>query len=161
MTHQVPGNGHEQAAHRRLMRFGSHADPATPMWEERGTTVQAVAGHLARLWDTQAAPTDGASPLVTEKGSAHARASVLNLIVIVVDDAAADRVVATLGGLGVRRQRYVVDRDVARFVGLHRPRLRRRRRGLLRDRDGERQHGGGGVRDQAATGSVRRSVHHR
>ncbi len=102
MTHQVPGNGKEQAAHRRLMRFGAHSDPATPMWEERATTVQAVSGHLARLWDTQSTVADGTTPLVTEKGSAHARASVLNLIVIVVDDVAADRVVATLGGLGVR-----------------------------------------------------------
>jgi glucose-6-phosphate dehydrogenase assembly protein OpcA len=92
----------EQAAHRRLMRFGVHADAATPMWEERNTSVRAVAGHLARLWDTQAAATNGDAPKMTEKGSSHARASVLNLIVIVLDDAAADRVVSTLMDLGVR-----------------------------------------------------------
>src|SRR5688500_6929905 len=45
---------------------------------------------------------DGAEPLITEKGRPHARATVLNLIVTVVDAAAADRVVHTLMGLGVR-----------------------------------------------------------
>ena len=39
---------------------------------------------------------------MTEKGLPHARASVLNLIVTVADDAAADRIVRTLLDLGVR-----------------------------------------------------------
>ena len=39
---------------------------------------------------------------MTEKGLPHARASVLNLIVTVNDDAAADRIVRTLLDLGVR-----------------------------------------------------------
>ena len=34
----------EQAVHRRLMRFGEHESLATPMWEERDTSVRAVAG---------------------------------------------------------------------------------------------------------------------
>jgi glucose-6-phosphate dehydrogenase assembly protein OpcA len=84
------------------MRFGANQQVATPMWQERATTVQAVAGHLARLWDAQtAADADGVAT-ITEKGLSHARASVLNLIVLVVDDAAADRVVDTLVALGVR-----------------------------------------------------------
>lgn len=91
----------EQAVHRRLMRFGEAESLATPMWEQPDTTVQAIAGHLASLWDTPATDAGGA-PLITEKGLPHARASVLNLIVTVVDDAAADRVVQTLLGLGVR-----------------------------------------------------------
>jgi glucose-6-phosphate dehydrogenase assembly protein OpcA len=102
MTFNLLGDDGEQAAHRRLMRFGAHADPATPMLEERDTTVRAVAGHLARLWDAQVAASDDSAPKMTEKGSSHARASVLNLIVMVVDDAAADRVVDTLMDLGVR-----------------------------------------------------------
>lgn len=102
MTLQLPGDG-EHAAHRRLMRFGAAQQPATPMWEASHTTVQAVASHLARLWDAQAAAADDENAAtVTEKGLSHARASVLNLIVIVVDDEAAARVVDTLMALGVR-----------------------------------------------------------
>jgi glucose-6-phosphate dehydrogenase assembly protein OpcA len=71
------------------------------MWQERDTSVRAIAGHLASLWAV--ADTDEAGgPLVREKGLPHARASVLNLIVTVVDGAAADRAVRTLLGLGVR-----------------------------------------------------------
>ncbi len=102
MSRQIADPGEEQAAHRRLMRFGANQQPATPMWAERGTSVQAVAGHLARLWDSEPSADANGSPSVTEKGLAHARASVLNLIVLVVDDAAADRVVGTLVALGVR-----------------------------------------------------------
>jgi glucose-6-phosphate dehydrogenase assembly protein OpcA len=91
----------EQAVHRRLMRFGEAASLATPMWEQRDTTVRAIAGHLSSLWDAPTAPA-GSGAVVTEKGLPHARASVLNLIVTVVDSAAADRVVQTLMGLGVR-----------------------------------------------------------
>ena len=96
------GAREEQAVHRRLMRFGEAESLATPMWEERDTSVRAIAGHLASLWDVPAGYDDGGDPLVTEKGLPHARASVLNLIVTVVDEAAADRVVHTLVGLGVR-----------------------------------------------------------
>jgi glucose-6-phosphate dehydrogenase assembly protein OpcA len=84
------------------MRFGEAESLATPMWEERNTSVRAIAGHLASLWDAPPGLDDGGEPLVTEKGLPHARASVLNLIVTVVDEAAADRVVRTLVGLGVR-----------------------------------------------------------
>ena len=91
----------EQAVHRRLMRFGEAESLATPMWEQRNTTVRAIAGHLSSLWDAPSSPA-GAGAVVTEKGLPHARASVLNLIVTVVDSAAADRVVQTLMGLGVR-----------------------------------------------------------
>jgi glucose-6-phosphate dehydrogenase assembly protein OpcA len=92
----------EQAVHRRLMRFGEADNLATPMWEERDTTVRAVAGHLASLWDAPAHVDDEGEQTFTQKGLPHARASVLNLVVTVVDDAAADRVVRTLMGLGVR-----------------------------------------------------------
>jgi glucose-6-phosphate dehydrogenase assembly protein OpcA len=92
----------EQAVHRRLMRFGEAESLATPMWEQRNTTVRAVAGHLASLWDAPAKVDEQGVTTITQKGLPHARASVLNLIVTVVDDAAADRVVQTLMGLGVR-----------------------------------------------------------
>ncbi len=92
----------EQAVHRRLMRFGEAESLATPMWEERDTTVRAVAGHLASLWDAPPRVDDDGTQTFTQKGLPHARASVLNLIVTVVDAAAADRVVHTLMGLGVR-----------------------------------------------------------
>jgi glucose-6-phosphate dehydrogenase assembly protein OpcA len=93
---------HEQAVHRQLMRFGEHASVATPLWEERDTSVRSIAGHLASLWDTPSTVDDDGGRLVTEKGLPHARASVLNLVVTVVDAGAADRVVQTLMGLGVR-----------------------------------------------------------
>ena len=91
----------EQAVHRRLMRFGEHESLATPMWEERNTSVESIATYLSSLWDAGMRSEDG-DQLVREKGLPHARASVLNLIVVVVDDDAADRVVRTLMGLGVR-----------------------------------------------------------
>lgn len=84
------------------MRFGEAETLATPLWEERDTTVRAIAGHLSSLWDASAGADDAGGALVTEKGLPHARASVLNLIVTVVDGPAADRVVQTLEGLGVR-----------------------------------------------------------
>ncbi len=84
------------------MRFGEAESLATPMWEQHGTSVRAIAGHLASLWDSPPGVSDGGDPLVTEKGLPHGRASVLNLIVTVVDEPAADRVVRTLEGLGVR-----------------------------------------------------------
>jgi glucose-6-phosphate dehydrogenase assembly protein OpcA len=84
------------------MRFGDDESLATPMWEQRDTSVQAIAGHLSSLWDVPAGTDAGGETLITEKGLPHARASVLNLIVTVVDAEAADRVVHTLMGLGVR-----------------------------------------------------------
>jgi glucose-6-phosphate dehydrogenase assembly protein OpcA len=101
MTQHIPTATDEQAVHRRLMRFGEAESLATPMWEQRATSVRAIAAHLASLWSAPPR-TDGAEPLITEKGLPHARASVLNLIVTVVDAAAADRVVRTLVDLGVR-----------------------------------------------------------
>jgi glucose-6-phosphate dehydrogenase assembly protein OpcA len=101
MNQHIPTVTDEQAVHRRLMRFGEAESLATPMWEERATSVAAIAAHLASLWAPPAV-VDGVEPLITEKGLPHARASVLNLIVTVVDAAAADRVVRTLVDLGVR-----------------------------------------------------------
>ncbi|HUF07414.1 MAG TPA: glucose-6-phosphate dehydrogenase assembly protein OpcA [Candidatus Binatia bacterium] len=102
MNEQVPSAAEEQAVHRRLMRFGDAESLATPMWEQRDTSVQAIAGHLSSLWDVPAGTDAGGEARITEKGLPHARASVLNLIVTVVDGEAADRVVQTLMGLGVR-----------------------------------------------------------
>jgi glucose-6-phosphate dehydrogenase assembly protein OpcA len=102
MTDQPRTAHEEQAVHRHLMRFGEAESLVTPMWEERDTTVRAIAGHLARLWDVPPVGEAADPPRVTEKGLPHARASVLNLIVTVVDGQAADRVVQTLMGLGVR-----------------------------------------------------------
>lgn len=84
------------------MRFGEAESLATPMWEERDTSVHAVAQHLASLWDASVAAADESEPVVGEKGMPHGRASVLNLIVTVLDAPAADRVVHTLMDLGVR-----------------------------------------------------------
>lgn len=103
MTGSQPEAVHEQAVHRQLMRFGEADSLATPLWEEDDTSVRAVAAHLASLWDSPPAGGDaGDDRVVTEKGQSHARASVLNLIVTVTDGKAADRVVRTLMGLGVR-----------------------------------------------------------
>jgi glucose-6-phosphate dehydrogenase assembly protein OpcA len=87
------------AVHRRLMRFGEAASTVAEPWVERDTTVEAIAAHLARLWTSEA---NGEDSRVTEKGMSHARASVLNLIVMVPDEASAGRVVETMVGLGVR-----------------------------------------------------------
>ncbi len=84
------------------MHFGEVENLATPMWDDPNTSVRAIAGHLASLWDVPLGLDDGGDPLVTEKGLPHGRASVLNLIVTVGDEAAADRVVHALVGLGVR-----------------------------------------------------------
>jgi glucose-6-phosphate dehydrogenase assembly protein OpcA len=92
----------EQAVHRRLMRFGEHESLASPLWEQRNTSVRAIAAYLATLWEPPARLEETGQALVTEKGMPHARASVLNLIVTVVDDAAANRIVNTLLGLGIR-----------------------------------------------------------
>ena len=103
MTRSPGAAGDEQSVHRRLRRFGEAESLATPMWEDRDTSVHAVAVHLASLWDASvAAAADAGDPVVGQKGQPHARASVLNLIVTVVDAAAADRVVHTLMDLGVR-----------------------------------------------------------
>jgi glucose-6-phosphate dehydrogenase assembly protein OpcA len=102
MTRHMASTTDEQAVHRRLMRFGEAESLATPMWEERGTSVGVIAAHLASLWSQPVSTPDTTEALITEKGLPHARASVLNLIVTVVDGAAADRVVRTLVDLGVR-----------------------------------------------------------
>jgi glucose-6-phosphate dehydrogenase assembly protein OpcA len=91
----------ELAVHRRLMLFGQSETLATPMWEERGTTVAAIETQLALLWGVAEAATSG-DARVTEKGLPHARTSVLNLIVTVANSAAADRVVRTMMSLGIR-----------------------------------------------------------
>jgi glucose-6-phosphate dehydrogenase assembly protein OpcA len=80
------------------MRFGEAATTVAPIWSERDTDCATIAAHLAQLWTS----TSEGGPHVIEKGLPHARASVLNLIVTVPDAMAADRVVQTLLGLGVR-----------------------------------------------------------
>lgn len=87
------------AVHRRLMRFGDADSTVTQPWIEHDTSVSAIAAHLARLWTDHP---DGDDPTITEKGLQHARASVLNLIVMVPDEVEAARVVETMIGLGVR-----------------------------------------------------------
>ena len=87
------------AVHKRLMRFGQAESIVAPAWVEPDSTVRAVEAHLANLWSSRPEPDDAT---VTEKGMPHARASVLNLIVMVPDEKAATRVVATMVGLGVR-----------------------------------------------------------
>jgi glucose-6-phosphate dehydrogenase assembly protein OpcA len=98
-----PGAGgaeDELAALRRLMRFGEAETIIAPPWMEHDTSVRTVEAHLAGLWT--ATTSDDGDPLVTEKGLPHARASVLNLIATVPDAASAERVVATMLGLGMR-----------------------------------------------------------
>ncbi len=85
--------------HHRLMRFGDADSTVTQPWVERDTSVRAIEAHLAQLWTDH--PT-GDDPTVTEKGLQHARATVLNLIVMVPDELEAARVVETMTGLGVR-----------------------------------------------------------
>jgi glucose-6-phosphate dehydrogenase assembly protein OpcA len=87
------------AVHRRLMRFGDADSTVTQPWVEHDTSVGAIGAHLARLWTDHPR---GDDPTVTEKGLHHARASVLNLIVMVPDELAASQVVETMIGLGVR-----------------------------------------------------------
>ncbi|MDH4334836.1 MAG: glucose-6-phosphate dehydrogenase assembly protein OpcA [Chloroflexota bacterium] len=87
------------SVHRRLMRLGVAESAVAEPWAERDTSVRAVGAQLARLW---AVGEGDGEPVVTEKGLPHSRASVLNLIVTVPDDAAAERVVATMLGLGFR-----------------------------------------------------------
>ena len=85
---------------RELERFAQAPSLATPVWEARDTSVPAIEAQLAELWTPPAASGDDA--VITEKGLPHARASVLNLIVTVVDAEAADRVVRTMMDLGIR-----------------------------------------------------------
>ncbi|MDP9243915.1 MAG: glucose-6-phosphate dehydrogenase assembly protein OpcA [Chloroflexota bacterium] len=92
----------EQTVHRHLMRFGEAESLATPMWEQRGTTVSSIAAQLAMLWDPPVNRSEEGEAQVTEKGLPHARTSVLNLIVTVAHHEAAGRVVRTMMGLGVR-----------------------------------------------------------
>lgn len=92
----------EQAVHRHLMRFGEAETLATPVWEANDTTVSAIGTRLGELWNVASQPKADASGSMAEKGLLHARASVLNLIVVVVDEAAAERVVRTMLSLGTR-----------------------------------------------------------
>src|SRR5438105_5054494 len=92
----------ELAVHRRLMEFGEAETLATPVWEAKGTEVAAIETQLARLWGLPDVSNGDGDARVTEKGLPHARASVLNLIVTVVDAEAAERVVQTMMSLGVR-----------------------------------------------------------
>jgi glucose-6-phosphate dehydrogenase assembly protein OpcA len=92
----------ELAVHRQLMRFGEADTLATPVWEQRGTTVAAVEAQLARLWGAAESAPTGDETRVREKGLPHARTSVLNLIVTVLDSAAADRAVHAMMSLGIR-----------------------------------------------------------
>ena len=85
--------------HRRLMTFGDAKSIVAEPWVEASTTVGAIEAHLAQLWTDHAPSGD---PTVTERGLHHARASVLNLIVMVPDEASAARVVATMSALGIR-----------------------------------------------------------
>lgn len=87
------------AVHRRLMHFGEADSTVTQPWIEPDSSVRAIEAHLARLWTDHPR---GGDPTVTEKGLHHARASVLNLIVMVPDAVAAARVVETMIGLGIR-----------------------------------------------------------
>ena len=87
------------AVHHRLMRFGEAESNVAEPWVQRATTVRAIEQHLARLWTDQPGVSD---PTITERGLQHSRASVLNLIVMVPDAAAAAHVVETMTGLGVR-----------------------------------------------------------
>ncbi len=84
------------------MQFGDAETLATPVWEARDTSVDAIGMRLAELWNIGSQPDSDSSSVVAEKGLLHARASVLNLIVVVVDEAAAERVVRTMLGLGTR-----------------------------------------------------------
>ena len=46
-----PPASEEQAVHRRLMLFGEAESLATPMWVQRDTTCQAIAGPTGLLQD--------------------------------------------------------------------------------------------------------------
>jgi glucose-6-phosphate dehydrogenase assembly protein OpcA len=100
--------GDVRTEHRHLMRFGEHETLAQSLWEERDTTVRAVAAELAKLWTAPAGQDNGADPVIREEGTSHARTSVLNLIVTVLDEGAADRVVDTMLELGVRHPSRVI-----------------------------------------------------
>lgn len=96
------------------MRFGDAETLATPVWEANATSVAAIEARLAELWNI-GTDGDADTPWVTEKGMPHARTSVLNLIVVVDDEAAAERVVHTMLTLGIRHPSraivLVTDRD--------------------------------------------------
>ncbi len=66
----APSATEDQAVHRRLMRFGEAESLATPMWEERDTTVQRDRRPLASLWDVPIGFDDGGDPLDDREGPA-------------------------------------------------------------------------------------------
>jgi glucose-6-phosphate dehydrogenase assembly protein OpcA len=93
----VPG-----AVRDALVSRDEEVPAALPGWEERDTSVAAVESQLSRLWAGPVAQDEAGMPVIHERGLPHARASVLNLIVTVLDAGAADRVMQTLRDLGVR-----------------------------------------------------------
>ena len=56
----------EIAVHRRLMQFGEAESLATPMWEQRGTSVAAIEAHLAHLWAATSTPAAGADAILLD-----------------------------------------------------------------------------------------------
>ena len=70
-----PSHIEEQAVHRHLMRFGDAESVAMPMWVERDTSVRAIAGYLASLWESPSTDDGNGMPIMAEKGLPHARAS--------------------------------------------------------------------------------------
>jgi glucose-6-phosphate dehydrogenase assembly protein OpcA len=80
----------------------SLAPVESPYWEMRGTTVRAIDAELGRLWHQATTEPGGPDLVITEKGAPSARTSVMNLIVTVPDEETADRILATLLGLGPR-----------------------------------------------------------
>lgn len=109
MNHpSLPYPDDERAARRHLMRFGQAPAQARSVWEQRDTSVAGVAAQLARLWTVPGEHEDGDEPRVREEGASHARTSVLNLIVTVLDEEAAERVVGTMVELGVRHPSRVI-----------------------------------------------------
>ena len=109
-TPLVPAGASDQARderdeHRHLMRFGQTEMVIMPMWAARDTSVREIEAQLGRIWETRIdaePPLPDGTPNVMEKGRSHARASVLNLIVTAPDGEAAERIAATMMGLGVR-----------------------------------------------------------
>lgn len=95
----------ERAQHRHLMRFGQTEMVVMPMWAAEDTSVREIEAQLGRIWETRMdtlPPLPDGSANIAEKGRSHARASVLNLIVTAPDGEAAERIAATMMGLGVR-----------------------------------------------------------
>ena len=78
----------ELAVHRRLMRFGEAESTVAPSHGSSADTTRAPRSRPT--WPAVDHGRPRTAPRVTEKGLPHARASVLNLIVIVPDEPSAD-----------------------------------------------------------------------